>query len=256
MEFAAHDLLAHFYALLWPMLRISALLVAAPIFSLRAVNLRIRIVLALAITWLVYPLHDWPTLDPLSAPGLLEIGNQLMIGLLMGLMLQIVTSSILIAGQSIANAIGLSMATMIDPNMGNVPVISQFLLVLATLVFVGLGGHAMLLGLVVESFNTLPIGKSLVADVAWRQLVVWSSMLFLGALLTALPVMVALLLINIGLGIATRAAPSLNIFSVGFPAMIFAGFAVLVFALPSIGARIQWLWIQGFTQVRTLAGLS
>jgi flagellar biosynthetic protein FliR len=255
MEFAAHDLLAHFYALLWPMLRISALLVAAPIFSLRAVNLRIRIVLALAITWLVYPLHDWPTLDPLSAPGLMEIGNQLMIGLLMGLMLQIVTSSILIAGQSIANAIGLSMATMIDPNMGNVPVISQFLLVLATLVFVGLGGHAMLLGLVVESFNTLPIGKSLVADVAWRQLVIWSSMLFLGALLTALPVMVALLLINIGLGIATRAAPSLNIFSVGFPAMIFAGFAVLVFALPSIGARIQWLWIQGFTQVRTLAGL-
>ena len=255
MEFAAHDLLAHFYALLWPMLRISALLVAAPIFSLRAVNLRIRIVLALAITWLVYPLHDWPTLDPLSAPGLMEIGNQLMIGLLMGLMLQIVTSSILIAGQSIANAIGLSMATMIDPNMGNVPVISQFLLVLATLVFVGLGGHAMLMGLVVESFNTLPIGKSLVADVAWRQLVVWSSMLFLGALLTALPVMVALLLINIGLGIATRAAPSLNIFSVGFPAMIFAGFVVLVFALPSIGARIQWLWIQGFTQVRTLAGL-
>ena len=256
MEFAAHDLLAHFYALLWPMLRISALLVAAPIFSLRAVNLRIRIVLALAITWLVYPLHDWPTLDPLSAPGLMEIGNQLMIGLLMGLMLQIVTSSILIAGQSIANAIGLSMATMIDPNMGNVPVISQFLLVLATLVFVGLGGHAMLLGLVVESFNTLPIGKSLVADVAWRQLVVWSSMLFLGALLTALPVMVALLLINIGLGIATRAAPSLNIFSVGFPAMIFAGFGVLVLALPSIGARIQWLWIQGFTQVKILTGLN
>ena len=256
MEFAAHDLLAHFYALLWPMLRISALLVAAPIFSLRAVNLRIRIVLALAITWLVYPLHDWPTLDPLSAPGLMEIGNQLMIGLLMGLMLQIVTSSILIAGQSIANAIGLSMATMIDPNMGNVPVISQFLLVLATLVFVGLGGHAMLMGLVVESFNTLPIGKSLVADVAWRQLVVWSSMLFLGALLTALPVMVALLLINIGLGIATRAAPSLNIFSVGFPAMIFAGFGVLVLALPSIGARIQWLWGQGFTQVKILTGLN
>ena len=50
MEFSATDLLAHFYALLWPMLRISALLVAAPIFSLRAVNLRIRIVLALSIT--------------------------------------------------------------------------------------------------------------------------------------------------------------------------------------------------------------
>ena len=256
MEFSATDLLAHFYALLWPMLRISALLVAAPIFSLRAVNLRIRIVLALSITWLVYPLHVWPEIDPLSAQGLLEIGNQLMIGLLMGLMLQVVTSAILIAGQSIANAIGLSMATMIDPNMGNVPVISQFLLVLGTLVFVGLGGHALLLSLVVESFNTLPIGKGLVADLAWRQLVAWSSMLFLGALLTALPVMVALLLINIGLGIATRAAPSLNIFSVGFPAMIFAGFGILVLALPSICARIQWLWVQGFTQVKILTGLN
>ena len=67
--------------------------------------------------------------------------------------------------------------------------------------------------------------------------------------------MAILLLINIGLGVATRAAPSLNIFSVGFPAMIFAGFGVLILALPSIGARIQWLWMQGFLQVRTLVGL-
>ena len=139
MDISVTELLDRFYGLLWPMLRISALLVAAPIFSLRAVNLRIRIVLAMALTWLVYPLHDWPVIDPLSASGLLEISNQLMIGLLMGLMLQVVTAAIVVAGQSIANAVGLSMATMIDPNMGNVPVISQFLLVLATLIFVGLG---------------------------------------------------------------------------------------------------------------------
>ena len=256
MDISVTELLDRFYGLLWPMLRISALLVAAPIFSLRAVNLRIRIVLAMALTWLVYPLHDWPVIDPLSASGLLEISNQLMIGLLMGLMLQVVTAAIVVAGQSIANAVGLSMATMIDPNMGNVPVISQFLLVLATLIFVGLGGHALLLSLVVESFTSLPIGGTLLGDMAWRQLIAWSSMLFLGALLMALPVMVALLFINIGLGVATRAAPSLNIFSVGFPAMIFAGFGILILALPSIGARIQWLWLQGFFQVRTLVGLT
>jgi flagellar biosynthetic protein FliR len=145
MDIAATELLDRFYGILWPMLRISALLVAAPIFSLRALNLRIRIVLAIAITWLVYPMHEWPVIDPLTPGGLLEICNQLMIGLLMGLMLQVVTAAIVVAGQSIANAIGLSMATMIDPNMGNVPVISQFLLVLATLIFVGLGGHAVTL---------------------------------------------------------------------------------------------------------------
>ena len=256
MDIAVTELMARFYALIWPMLRISALLVAAPIFSLRALNLRIRIVLAMAITWLVFPMHEWPSIDPLSAQGLLEILNQIMIGLLMGLMLQVVTAAIVVAGQSIANAIGLSMATMIDPNMGNVPVISQFLLVLGTLIFVGLGGHALLLSLVVESFNSLPIGGDLMNTESMKQVIAWSSMLFLGALLTALPVMVALLFINIGLGVATRAAPSLNIFSVGFPAMVFAGFAVLVMALPSIGQRIQWLWMQGFFHVRALVGLS
>ena len=256
MDIAVTELMARFYALIWPMLRISALLVAAPIFSLRALNLRIRIVLAMAITWLVFPMHEWPSIDPLSAQGLLEILNQIMIGLLMGLMLQVVTAAIVVAGQSIANAIGLSMATMIDPNMGNVPVISQFLLVLGTLIFVGLGGHALLLNLVDESYNSLPIGGHLLNTESMKHVIAWSSMLFLGALLTALPVMVALLFINIGLGVATRAAPSLNIFSVGFPAMVFAGFAVLVMALPSIGQRIQWLWMQGFFHVRALVGLS
>ena len=256
MDISVTELLDRFYGLLWPMLRISALLVAAPIFSLRAVNLRVRIVLAMALTWLVYPLHQWPVIDPLSPSGLVEICNQLMIGMLMGLMLQVVTAAIVVAGQSIANAIGLSMATMIDPNMGNVPVISQFLLVLATLIFVGLGGHALLLSLVVESFNSLPIGSNLMSSEAMKHVIAWSSMLFLGALLTALPVMVALLFINIGLGVATRAAPSLNIFSVGFPAMIFAGYGVLILALPSIGARIQWLWMQGFFQVRALVGIT
>ncbi len=256
MDIAVTELMERFYGLLWPMLRISALLVAAPIFSLRALNLRIRIVLAMALTWLVYPMYDWPQIDPLSASGLLEIANQLMIGLLMGLMLQVVTAAIVVAGQSIANAMGLSMATMIDPNMGNVPVISQFLLVMSTLIFVGLGGHALLLNLVLESFNSLPIGSNLLTTEVMKQFIAWSSMLFLGALLIALPVMVALLFINIGLGVATRAAPSLNIFSVGFPAMVFAGYAFLIMALPNIGARIQWLWMQGFFQVRALVGLS
>ena len=256
MNFLAADVIERFYTFMWPMLRISALMITAPIFSLSAFNTRMRILVALVLAWLVYPLYTWPVIDPTSAQGLVEVFNQIMIGATMGLILQIVVAAVVVAGQSIAAAMGLSMANMIDPNMGNVPVISQFLLVMGTLIFVGLGGHALLLNLVVESFNSLPIGSNLMGEAAWKQLVAWSSMLFLGALLTAMPVMVALLFINIGLGVATRAAPSLNIFSVGFPAMIFAGFGVLILALPGIGARIQWLWMQGFFQVRTLVGIT
>ncbi len=255
MNFAATELIERFYTLLWPMLRISALLIAAPVFSLRALSLRVRILLALSLTWLVYPLHDWPTIDPLSASGLLEIFNQLAIGLVMGLILQVVTAAILVAGQSIANAVGLSMATMIDPNVGNVPVIGQFLIIMSTLIFVGLGGHTMLLALVIDSFNSMPIGKSLMGQAAWGQLVTWSSMIFLGGLLTALPVMVTLLFINVGLGVATRAAPSLNVFSLGMPALMVAGYLIMIFSLPSIGGRIQWMWLQSLQQTRSLVGL-
>jgi flagellar biosynthetic protein FliR len=81
-------------------------------------------------------------------------------------------------------------------------------------------------------------------------------MTFLGALLLALPVMATLLFVNVGLGVVTRAAPSLNIFAVGFPALIVAGFLVLLLSLDSVGGRIEWLWMQGFELLRDLLGLT
>ena len=256
MNIELATLMDHFYKLMWPMLRISAMLMTAPIFSLNALNLRIRILFGLALTVMVYPLHDWPVIDPLSGNGLLEVANQITLGVLMGLTLQVVVAAVLVAGQTISNSVGLSMATLIDPNSGNVPVLSQFLIVMATLIFIGLGGHALLIGMVMESFNTMPVGKSLLSPSAWTALAAWSSMIFLGALLTALPVVVTMLFINIGLGITTRAAPALNIFNVGFPALLFAGFAVMMMSLPSMGSRIQWLWLQGLQQVNQLLGIA
>jgi len=255
MNILTGDLVERFYTFLWPMLRISALLISAPIFSLRALNLRVRILLAAALTWMIYPMYAWPQIDPVSAAGLVEIFNQIGIGLVMGLSLQVVTAALLVAGQSISNAVGLSMANMMDPNLGNVPVIAQFLVILSTLLFVGLGGHAMLLGLVIESFVSLPIGKGLLTAGTWAHFVAWSSMIFLGGLLIALPIMVALLFINMGLGVATRAAPSMNIFSVGLPAMLIGGFLVFIVALPSMGARMEWLWLRGFLEIRAQLGL-
>lgn len=252
----AADIIERFYAFMWPMLRISALMLTAPVLAQNAFNLRLRILLAMVLTWMVYPLHRWPLLDPASAQGLLEVFNQIAIGSIMGLVMQIVVAAVVVGGQSISTAMGLSMANLMDPNLGNVPVISQFLLILATLVFVGFGGHAILLGLVSDSFHTLPIGTSILNQAVFGRVIQWSSMMFLGALLMALPVMVFLLFINVGLGIVTRAAPSLNIFAVGFPAMILAGFMVLILSMDAIGGRINWLWLQGFEVVRDLLGVA
>lgn len=255
MELLAADIVARFYTFLWPMLRISALMVTAPVFALRAFNLRLRILLAIVLAWLVHPLHAWPLIDPASAAGLKEIINQLAIGAIAGLILQMVVAAMVVAGQAIATSMGLSMASLVDPNMGNVPVISQFLIVLGSLIFVGAGGHVILLGLILESFHTLPIGTSIFAPESMGLLVRWSSMMFLGAVLMSLPVMVALLFVNMGVGLITRAAPSLNVFAVGFPASIAVGFVVLLAFMGSIVGRIDWLWVQGFSTVRELLGV-
>jgi flagellar biosynthesis protein FliR len=256
MNFLAADVIERFYTFLWPMLRISALMITAPIFSLSAFNTRLRILVALVLSWLVYPLYKWPLIDPTSAQGLIEVFNQIMIGAVMGLIMQIVVAAMVVAGQSMATSMGLSMANMMDPNMGNVPVIAQLMIVMSTLIFVGFGGHAMLLGLIADSFQTLPIGTSILNQNIYGRVLQWSSMVFLGAVLMSLPVMVSLLFINVGLGVVTRAAPSLNIFALGFPAMIMAGFMILIMSLDTIGARIEWLWLQGFNVVRDVMGMS
>jgi flagellar biosynthetic protein FliR len=255
MELLSADIVARFYTILWPMLRISALMITAPIFALRAFNLRLRVLLAILLALMVYPMHTWPVIDPTSAAGIKEVFNQIAIGAISGLILQMVVAAMVVAGQVIATSMGLSMASLIDPNMGNVPVLSQFLIVLGSLIFVGAGGHVILLGLILESFHTFPVGTSIFSPESMGLLLRWSSMMFLGAVLISLPVMVAMLFINVGVGIITRAAPSLNIFSVGFPASVVVGFIILFAFLGSIIGRIDWLWVQSFSTLRELLGV-
>lgn len=255
LSLLAADVVERFLTMLWPMARISALLLVAPVLSLDAVTLRIRIALALVLTVFVYPLFDWPVIDPTTAPGLLELANQITIGILMGLILQVVLAAVATGGQAIAGSMGLSMAQMIDPNLGNVPVVASFLVILASLIFLGLGGHVLLLELLIQSFEMLPIGQGLLSLNAVGALLGWSSMIFLGAVLLALPMLVILLAVNLGLGVVVRAAPTLNIFAVGFPAMILVGMLMLYVLMGAIGGRMQWLWSAAFAQVRIVMGL-
>ncbi|MDB4260477.1 flagellar biosynthetic protein FliR [Porticoccaceae bacterium] len=256
MDLLVSEVVERFYVLLWPMIRVSAFLLAAPFFSLRSVTVRIRVLLAALLTLMIYPLVDWPIIDPYSAAGLREIFNQILIGTVMGMLLQIVNAALVVGGQAVSGSMGLGMANMVDPNMGNVPVISQFFIICSTLIFMGIGGHVLVISLILESFRSLPIGQMVAADMLMAVLLQWSSMIFLGALLLALPIMVCLLFVNIGVGVITRAAPALNIFAVGFPAMILAGMLLLSLSMSSIGYRIQWLWRESFEVVGQALGVT
>ena len=244
------NLLDRFYALLWPMLRISAFLAFSSIFSIRAVNLRIRVAIGMVLTVFLSMQLEVPRIDPVTADGLKEIFNQLFIGFAMGMIMQLATAAIVIAGQAVSGSMGLSMATMVDPTMGSVPVVSQFFNILGTLVFLSIGGHLIVFGLLLESFTLFPIGKTLMTPDLLGKMTAWGAMMFVSALLISLPVVITLLFVNIGVGFVTRAAPSLQLFSVGLPAILLSGFIVLWMAVPSIINRINWLWVQTFTQMR------
>ena len=246
------DLVDRFYALIWPLLRISAFMSFASIFSVRAVNLRLRILISFGLTIFISMQIDIPRLDPATVLGLKEIFNQIFIGFSMAMVMQLATAALVIAGQALSGSMGLTMANLIDPTLGNVPVLSQFFTLLGTLVFLAIGGHLIVFGILLESFQQFPIGQSLMTQEFMGKMISWSAMMFVASLLISLPVLITLLFVNIGLGFVTRAAPSLNIFSVGFPAMVLSGFLVLWLALPNVIGRINWLWVQTFNQLRSL----
>ena len=177
------DLVDRFYALIWPLLRISAFMGFASIFSVRAVNLRLRILISFGLTVFIAMQIDIPKLDPVTVLGLKEIFNQIFIGFSMAMVMQLATAALVIAGQALSGSMGLTMANLIDPTLGNVPVLSQFFTLLGTLVFLAIGGHLIVFGILLESFQQFPIGQSLMTQDFMGKMISWSAMMFVASLL-------------------------------------------------------------------------
>ncbi|HUT39808.1 MAG TPA: flagellar biosynthetic protein FliR [Gammaproteobacteria bacterium] len=242
-------------AFLWPFMRIGAMLVAAPVFGARMVPVRVRLALALVLALMMAPMvsQDVAAIDPLSAQGLLISAQQLLIGAAMGFILQMAFSAIVIGAQSIAMSMGLGFATAVDPQNGvQVPVIAQYYLTLATLIFLALNGHLLLVQILVDSFQTLPVGVIGLSSAGLWDIVNWGGRMFTGAVLIALTGISALLLINLAFGVMSRAAPQLNIFGVGFPVMMGAGFIVIMVSLPGITPHVSNLMLDAFDLLRSL----
>lgn len=222
--------------LFFAMLRTGGALLAAPVFAALGVPLQIRTVLAAAIGVLVLttvPIS--PPADPLSLAGVSVIAQELLIGLTLGFLLQLAFAAPLLAGEYLANSIGLGFASMVDPQGGNnSPVVGQFLMILMTLIFLSLDGHLVLLEVVVESYKLMQLGNAWLTREQFWGVVKFGSFVFASGLAIALPVGFALFALNIVVGVVTRTAPQLNIFAVGLPLTLMVGFVVLAIAFPAM----------------------
>lgn len=231
---------------IWPFVRVSVVLLAAPLFGMEAVNVRVRIAIGFVLTWMIFPLIEVPEIDPLSIFAIQFMLNEIIVGAMMGLTLQVVTAAIITSGQAVSSSMGLGMANMVDPNLGNVPTLSQFFMVISMLIFLALGGHLVIISILVQSFTSLPIGAGLANTNAIQGFLVWSSQIFIGALSLVLPIILGLLMVNVCLGVISRASPSLNVFAVGFPALIPLGFGMVIITMGFIASRMESLWFAGF----------
>lgn len=236
MSFAIDDLMLLVERFLLPFIRLGALFIAAPFFGAVTVPVRVRIVLALAVTAILMPvLGDTAPVELVSAEGFLLILQQVAVGLAMGLMLQFVVAAIVMAGHSIATAMGLGFASSVDPQNGTqVTILGQFYLILATLFFLAIDGHLRLLDLLATSFDVFPVARYVLDTALFREVVLYSAQMFVTGTLLALPVMIGVLLINVGFGVMTRAAPQLNLFSIGFPMSMLGGFVLMLLSLPIV----------------------
>jgi len=227
------QLAAWLAAFMWPFARVLGLLIAAPIFGNPRFPLRVRLALALIITVIVAPtLPPLPQVAPDSLPGLGIFAQQLLIGLTMGFALRLIFTAVEMAGELIGLQMGLGFAVFYDPqNAGQMPLIGQFLGVLTTLIFLAVNGHLLMLSALAESFRDLPIGD-LPGQGTWLAVAGWGSRIFAAALLLAMPVVAALLTVNLALAALTRAAPQLNVFAIGFPITLTVGFSALLLTLP------------------------
>ena len=223
---------------LWPFIRILAMLATAPVFDNRTVQRRTRLGLAALIAILMMPLLPAPPVLS-SAQAIPVLIQQILVGVAMGFSMRLVFAAFEMAGDLLGLQMGLAFAQFIDPARGTqTPLIGSFLGVLAMLTFLVIDGHLLVIAAVVQSFELIPISANL-SVVNSQSIALAGSIMFMLALQISLPVMAAVLISNIVLGILARAAPQLNVMSIGFSITIGVGLWILWVSLPYFIAGID-----------------
>jgi flagellar biosynthetic protein FliR len=221
-------------AFLWPLARILALIGAAPVLGDSVLPLRVKIGLGVLVAVVVAPvIGPLPKVDPGSLPGLLILAQQILIGLAMGFVMRVVFAAVEAAGEIAGLQMGLGFATLIAPESdGSTLVVGQFLSLLATLMFLSIDGHLMMIDLLSESFGAFPVSAQPFSANGLALLADWGGKIFAAGVWLSLPLIGVLLITNLALGILTRASPQLNLLSVGFPITLSVGMVALLLSLP------------------------
>lgn len=236
--FTEAQLLAWVTPILWPFLRVLALFGTMPVLAQRSVPMRVRVALSFLIAYCAQATLPAPPAIPLDqAVTFAVVAQQIVIGASLGFAVRIVFAAVEFAGELVGLQMGLNFAGFFDPATGGqTTAVSRFFGVTVSWLFIVTGGHLLVIAGLVKSFESFPIGPEPFAF--WRQAQpqVWGAEIFALGLWIALPLAGVLLFVNIVLGVVSRVAQQLNIFSVGFPITLGVGLIGVLMTLPLMQA--------------------
>ncbi|NVK31751.1 MAG: flagellar biosynthetic protein FliR [Gammaproteobacteria bacterium] len=232
-------------SLLWPLMRISAMLLAMPVMGANAMPVRIRVMYAFFLSFTIAPLiPEVPEVDLLSGTAVLIALHEVILGAAIGLCLQFIFVSLIAAGEQMALSMGLGFATMIDPANGvSVPVLGQLLMIIGALLYFVSGLHGQVIETLLASFFKAPVQTMAFDKDIFFQIASAMSFVAMSAVLISLPITASVLLVYVGLGVMTRAAPQMNIFSVGFPVTLMTGIIGVLLLMPALDLAFERLGV-------------
>lgn len=218
---------------LFVIIRVSAILMTAPIFGAINVPMQVKMGLSFLVALLLTPLTPFVPMPSDMMTLAVCVGQEILIGSAMGLCIRFIFTGIEFAGQIASFQMGISMASAYDPvNSSQVTILGKMLSILTLLIFLSVNGHLMILMALKKSFEVIPPYGLTLSSGLMENIVVFSKEVFILAFKFSAPVMAILLFINIALGIMARVVPQLNMFVIGFALTIMAGFVMLALSLP------------------------
>ncbi len=236
ISFSEAQIAAWLSPIIWPFLRVLAVFSVAPVFSMRVVPMRVKIGLAFLVALCAQAmLVNQPVVSITGPDALAAVAQQVAVGLAMGFAVRLVFASVELAGEIIGLQMGLNFASFFDPSSNaQVSAVARFFGHMATLLFVAINGHLLILMAVVKSFDQFPVTGNFLQSLSKMRLHEIGTSLFSSALWIALPMIALLMFVNLTLGIISRVAPQMNIYAVGFPVTLTVGMLGIAATLPML----------------------
>ena len=238
--------LDQFHIFLLVLLRVSALLMVAPIFGHRTWLARAKVGLAFTVSIILFPIvADQPLDVPAGVlPYALMMIREVLMGVVMGFVVLLLFVGIQFAGQVAGLQMGFGIVNVIDPQSSNqLSIMGQFLNILAILLLLSLNGHHTILTGLVTSFETIPLGGVVLKAGLMQKMIAITAEVFIIGVKIAAPIMTALFLVTAAMGVLARTVPQMNVFMVGFPVQISVGLGAFLVCMPLFAMLVERLII-------------